>query len=65
MIYATTIIIFLHCQPLCHVLIAPIFYQNRPKIELLLPIQKFQALGIRPQTPQTVPSLQISGYTPA
>ena len=56
----------LRCQFLCHVLKALFFYQNSSKIKLFL--QKkckiFERWGLRPQTPETAPPLQISGYAP-
>ena len=42
------------------------FYQNRPKIKLVF-VKNRQNLvrwGLRPQTPEKAPPLQISGYAP-
>ena len=42
------------------------FHQNRPKIKLVFAkIDKiFERWGLRPQTPEKAPPLQISGYAP-
>ena len=62
----------MHRQFPNHVLKALFFYQNSPKIKLILQknakISRPRASGgwgLRPHTPKSAPSLRISGYAPA